>query len=181
MCRGEQTHVVGFLWPSVVGRNVGRVAARIGKNSLQEEFWREVRGRGLPATDAPESFVLKLSDPVQVDSSVFLHRLRVLGVPYATFQGPERGRAKATAGDEAGGYAALARVRENWEAQWTPATDIALVERIVEGDSLVGACERVALWHVQRDDSTPEATAAYLMNVIWGGMAGLADSYGVQD
>jgi AcrR family transcriptional regulator len=51
----------------------------------------------------------------------------------------------------------------------------------VLAETLVGACERVALWHVQREDSTPEATAEYLMNVIWAGMAGLTDSYGVHD
>ncbi|MEO5730646.1 MAG: DUF5682 family protein, partial [Byssovorax sp.] len=28
MCRGDATHVDGFLWPSVIGRNIGRVADR---------------------------------------------------------------------------------------------------------------------------------------------------------
>lgn len=51
----------------------------------------------------------------------------------------------------------------------------------VLAETLVGACERVALWHVQREDSTPEGTAEYLMSVIWSGMAGLAAAYGVQN
>src|SRR4029077_140853 len=45
LCRGAATHVDGFLWPSVIGRHVGKVANVIGKNSLQVEFWREVRER----------------------------------------------------------------------------------------------------------------------------------------
>src|SRR6185437_17164129 len=48
MCRGDATHVDGFLWPSVIGRHVGKVGSLIGKNSLQEEFWREVEERHLP-------------------------------------------------------------------------------------------------------------------------------------
>src|SRR6185369_5777172 len=93
MCRGDATHVDGFLWPSVIGRNIGRVADRIGKNSLQEEFAREVNARRLPATDAVESFVLKLNAPFQVGTSVFLHRLRVAGVSYASYLGKQVGGA----------------------------------------------------------------------------------------
>ena len=42
LCRGDATHVDGFLWPASIGHAVGRVARRIGRNSLQDEFWREV-------------------------------------------------------------------------------------------------------------------------------------------
>ena len=135
MCRGEAAHVDGFLWPSVIGKSVGRVADRIGKNSLQEEFWREVRERKLPASDAPESFTLKLTNEFEVGSSVFLHRLRISEVPYATYLGTQRftpGRQKK---DE-DAQVFLSQVSEAWEAQWTPATDVALVEKIVLGDSL---------------------------------------------
>src|SRR5262245_38262712 len=134
MCRGEAAHVDGFLWPSVIGRSVGQVANRIGRNSLQEEFWKELEARRLPRTDSPESFALRLNNEIEVGTSVFLHRLRVAGIPYASFQGA-RG-ARASEAEAAGGAAALSRVREAWEAQWTPATDTALVEKIALGDSL---------------------------------------------
>src|SRR6185369_4800726 len=68
LCRGDATHVEGFLWPSVIGRNVGRVADRIGKNSLQEEFWREVERRRLPKSDEGHEFTLKLNDDFQVET-----------------------------------------------------------------------------------------------------------------
>ena len=32
LCRGERAHVDSFLWPSVVGHEVGKVGARIGRN-----------------------------------------------------------------------------------------------------------------------------------------------------
>jgi hypothetical protein len=143
LCRGEASHVDAFLWPQVVGKTVGRVGARIGKNSLQTEFWREALARGLPRSDEPEDFTLRLGDPVQAETSVFLHRLRVADIPYASYGGSQavaqRGGAPV---DEAGGAQALARVREHWTAQWTPSTDVALVERIIYGDTLLQVTER---------------------------------------
>src|SRR5207244_7233204 len=124
LCRGEAAHVDQFLWPTVIGKTVGKVGARIGKNSLQTEFWREVEARGLPRSDEPEDFTLKLADPVQAKTSVFLHRLRVAEVPYASYRGSQTvARQGAAADDEVGGVDALSRVREHWVGQWTPSTD----------------------------------------------------------
>ncbi|NUP08879.1 MAG: hypothetical protein HOW73_22760 [Polyangiaceae bacterium] len=166
MCRGDATHVDAFLWPTVIGRNVGKVASRIGKNSLQEEFWREVEHRRLPRTDAPEEFVLKLNDPVQIKTSIFLHRLRVADVPYASFLGTGTimGRGRDFA-EEPGGYSALSRVKEAWHAQWTPATDVSLVERIVHGETLGEVCERLLAASL-RDATTTAAAASVLLEAV---------------
>lgn len=143
LCRGEAAHVDQFLWPAVIGNTVGKVGGRIGKNSLQTEFWREVEARGLPRSDDPEDFTLKLADPVQAQTSVFLHRLRVADVPYASYRGSQAvARLGSAADDEVGGVDALSRVREHWTGQWTPSTDVALVERIIYGDTLVQVTER---------------------------------------
>ncbi|HEU5059532.1 MAG TPA: DUF5682 family protein [Kofleriaceae bacterium] len=136
LCRGQGEYMDDFLWPSVVGHGVGQVAARIGRNSLQEEFWRQVRARRLPETDALESLSLVLANEVEIGTSTFLHRLRVAGVPYATHRSTQRGS------DQPGGIGALTRVREGWEAQWTPATDIALVEAIIQGETIAEVAAR---------------------------------------
>lgn len=167
MCRGDGTHVDTFLWPAVIGKSVGRVASTVGKNSLQEEFWSEVEARGLPRSDEPEELVLRLGDEVQVATSVFLHRLRVAGVPYAVYQGSTRTAAgRLDTGDEPGGYSALSRAREAWQAQWTPATDVALVERIVLGDSLADVCRRVLAEQLRDARATAAAAAVLLESVI---------------
>lgn len=143
MCRGDASHVDKFLWPAVIGKTVGKVGARIGKNSLQTEFWAEVTARGLPRSDDPEDFTLKLADPVQTHTSTFLHRLRVADVPYAGYRGSHAVTRQGAAPEDAvGGLDALARVREHWTAQWTPATDSALVERIIYGDTLEQVAHR---------------------------------------
>jgi hypothetical protein len=150
LCRGQGEHMDGFLWPSVVGHGVGRVAARIGRNSLQEEFWREVRVRRLPESDALESLTLVLANEVEIGTSTFLHRLRVADVPYATHRSTQRGA------DQAGGIAALTRVRESWEAQWTPATDIALVEAITRGETIAEVASRILARQLEEARSTGE-------------------------
>ncbi|HEY4176774.1 MAG TPA: DUF5682 family protein [Kofleriaceae bacterium] len=143
LCRGDASYIDDFLWTTVVGKTVGRVGQRIGKNSLQTEFWREVEARGLPRSDEPEQFTLKLADAVQAQTSVFLHRLRVADVPYAAYMGSQTiSRQGTPSGEDAGGIEALSRVREHWNAQWTPSTDVALVERIIYGDTLTQVVER---------------------------------------
>ncbi|RKH06814.1 DUF5682 family protein [Corallococcus carmarthensis] len=166
LCRGDATHVDSFLWKSVVGHEVGQVASRIGQNSLQAEFWREVGERRLPRTDSPETFSLRLNNPVEVGSSVFLHRLRVAGIPYASLSGTGSSRKGGEA--EAGGYAALTRVREAWQAQWTPSTDVALVEKIVLGDSLEAVTTRVLQERLTQAKTTAQAADVLLESVITG-------------
>jgi hypothetical protein len=143
--RGEAGIVEAALDPAAVGHAVGKVATRVGQGPLQAEFWREVKARRLPDRDDPEDIGLNLHDDVQVATSVFLHRLRVAEVPYASFFGAGRMR-NAPPGDldqEPGGIAALSRIRESWTAQWTPATDVTLVEKVVLGDRLEDVCTRL--------------------------------------
>jgi hypothetical protein len=167
MCRGDATHIDSFLWSTVVGKNVGRVASRIGRNALQEEFWRELRERRLPATDAPESFALHLNNDVEVGTSAFLHRLRIAEIPYATFQGTRSVTAGSSKTEEvAGGFAALSRARETWEAQWTPSTDVGLVERIVYGNSLQDVATRKLDERLQAASTTGDAAEVLVESVI---------------
>lgn len=139
LCRGESAHVDSFLWPTVIGKGVGRVSNGVGKNSLQEEFWTTVARLKLARTDEVEALTLRLADAVHVEISIFLHRLRTLDVPYASMVGTKR-----SASPEAGsGLETLSRVREAWQCQWTPSTEIALIEAIVLGESLRAATERL--------------------------------------
>jgi hypothetical protein len=165
LCRGDATHVDGFLWPSVIGRHVGKVAQRVGKNSLELEFWHEVEARGLPTSDSLEGFSLRLNQPVELETSAFLHRLRIANVPYAHYVGkqlgPWRGASRAPAPGEAElGDEVLAHVTEAWEVQWTPATDVALVDRIVLGNTLDEVVGRVLDELLLRARSAADAASA---------------------
>jgi hypothetical protein len=162
LTRGDATPVDGFLWSSVVGHAVGRVASRIGRNSLQEEFWREVEDRRLPRTDEPARVILHLNNEVEVGTSVFLHRLRVGGIAYANHVGARSGAST----EEAGGAAALARPRETWEIQWTPATEATLVEAIVRGSTLVDVAAETLDRRLAEATSSGEAATVALEAVV---------------
>jgi len=141
--RGEPAPIREFLEPLMIGRRVGRLGNAAGRNSLQREFAEGLRRFGFPQRDELETVTLRLSDSTQAAASLFLHRLRVAQVPYAGYVGSQTviSRAKQ-AGDEAGGYGALTRMREHWEVQWTPATEVALAESVVYGESFAEICER---------------------------------------
>jgi hypothetical protein len=168
LCRGESDHVDELLRPSVIGKQVGKVASRIGRNSLQEEFWREVRARKLPEKDSLETFSLRLNNAVEIATSIFLHRLRLADIPYAAYVGVDRmrRRPKSVEADEPGGFSALSRARETWEAQWTPATDVALVERIIMGDSLLDVSARILRQALGEARTTGGAAEVLLESVV---------------
>lgn len=166
LCQGDATPVDAFLWRGVLGHRVGRVAERIGKNSLQEEFWREVNRRRLPRDDRPEEIALLLREPHAMETSVFLHRLRLCGVPYAAYQGTYKGKATPEELADVGGPAALSRMRESWEAQWTPTTDIALVEKIALGNTLEQVTDRMLAQRLDEATSTGQAAAVLLEAVV---------------
>jgi hypothetical protein len=141
--RGEQNPIREFLAPLMIGRRVGRLGSAAGRNSLQREFAEGLRKFGFPQKDELETVTLRLADSTQAAASLFLHRLRVADVPYAAYAGSQSVVSKGKqAEDEAGGYGALTRVREHWQVQWTPATEVALAERVIYGESFAEVCER---------------------------------------
>ncbi len=167
MCRGDAQLVDAFLWQGVLGHRVGKVAERIGKNSLQQEFWRELNERNLPRDDRASEVVAKLREPAGIGLSVFLHRLRVIEVPYATFQGTyERQGGRRSSEAEPGGMSALTRLRESWVAQWTPSTDVALVEKIALGNSLEQVTVQILGDQLSEATSTGEAAAVLMESVV---------------
>jgi Family of unknown function (DUF5682) len=161
LCRGESTYVDSFLWSTVVGKGVGRVCKGVGKNSLQEEFWTTLAHYRLPKSDEAETVGLRLSDPLHVDISIFLQRLRTLNIPYAALTQQKRAASRTSASFES-----LSRVRETWQCQWTPSTEIALIEAIVLGESLATATERALMQRLSAATKAAEATDVLVDAVV---------------
>lgn len=143
MTRGEAAPIREFLTPLMIGKRVGRLSAAAGRNSLQLEFAQGLAEFGLPHVDDAETITLRLADSRHAAASLFLHRLRVAEVPYGLYAGSQTVLGRGSKVDEeAGGYGALSRVREHWEVQWTPATEVALAERVIYGECFAEVCER---------------------------------------
>jgi hypothetical protein len=165
--RGEQAPIREFLAPLMIGRRVGRLGSAAGRNSLQREFAEGLRNFGFPHRDEMETVTLRLADSTQAAASLFLHRLRVADVPYASYAGSQSVISKARqAEDEAGGYGALTRVREHWEVQWTPATEVALAERVIYGESFAEVCERKLNEAIQEAKHAAHATGLLVDAVL---------------
>jgi hypothetical protein len=89
LTRGEAAPINEFLVPLLIGRRIGRLSAAAGRNSLQKEFSEGLEMYGLPHKDEPEVVTLRLADQKQAGASIFLHRLRVADVPYASYAGSQ--------------------------------------------------------------------------------------------
>lgn len=134
--------VDGVLWPLLVGEAVGAVSAQVARTALQQEFHDTVARLGLPFSDAPRDRRLYLTQPADVEASVFLHRLAAAEIPFGKVGAVQMvGRAPATVEtDDPGRW--LGQLREKWTLQWTPLTDIRLVEESVQGNTLAEVCAR---------------------------------------
>ena len=173
--RGEQGPIREFLAPLMIGRRVGRLGTSAGRNSLQREFAEGLRKFGFPHQDEMETVTLRLADSAQAAASLFLHRLRVAEVPYAGYAGSQSVVSRARKGDdEAGGYGALSRVREHWQVQWTPATEVALAEAVIYGESFAEVCERRLNESVQEAKHAAQATRLLIDAVLTEGLKATA-------
>lgn len=113
LLQGNPAPLRDLLGESAIGRETGRVASRLARSPLQDEFYAEARRFALPIVDEPR--VVKAGR----EASAFLHRLKIAEIPYATLVG------------------------EKWRVRWTPATDAALLRRIEMGATLREVCGRV--------------------------------------
>jgi hypothetical protein len=151
LLHGSSEVVDKFLWDLLIGRSVGKVSSKIGKTSLQQEFYREVNQRKIPLTDSLQEFILHLTNKTEISTSIFLHRLRLCQIPFA--------QNKETV---ASAYDYLAQVREKWQVQWTPAVDASLVEKSLWGNSLLEVCARTLAEKLKAAQNAQDAAEVLL-------------------
>lgn len=123
--RGHAERVQVPLKRLLIGERVGSVPPAAVQPPLQAEFYRLAHELRLPVKDDPTDLRLNLAEPHAVQQSIFLHRLQVAKIPFADLMS-----------GEAATYQQLARLQEKWRLQWTPLTDVALVEATIYGNTL---------------------------------------------
>lgn len=116
-----------------VGTAIGRLPKGVSRTSIQDDFERLVDELELEKfrSTVKQDLVLDLRENrraktperafLDLRRSSFLHRLRVLGVGFAT----------PTAADQRG-----ATWKETWQLQWTPESEIELVEAVLLGETV---------------------------------------------
>jgi hypothetical protein len=131
--QGELTTVKEALAHVDVGTAIGQLPKGVSKTSIQADFDRELERLKLEKyrTSVQQELELDLRENRRVKSeeaafldlnrSSFFHRLRVLGVSFAK-QSPTRQQSATWA--------------EKWLVQWTPESEIELVEAVLLGETV---------------------------------------------
>jgi len=161
LLHGAPDVVDQFLWDVIIGRSVGKVSSKIGKTALQQEFYREVNQRKIPLTDSLQEFILHLTNPTEITTSIFLHRLRLCQIPFA------QNRENVASTQD---YLTLSR--EKWQVQWTPAVDANLVEKSLWGNSFQEVCARTLADKLKAAQNAQDA-AEVLLEIIVCDVKGL--------
>ena len=130
--RGEVEVIRPFLAEVEIGHAIGRLPKGISRTALQDDFYLLFESLRLEKyqTDKVQELELDLRENRFVKTeasafldrnrSTFLHRLRVLGLPFGELLGRDQ---KGTA-------------KEKWRLRWTPECEIELVESALKGDTV---------------------------------------------
>jgi hypothetical protein len=130
---GERGNIQEALARVEVGTEIGQLPKGVSKTSIQDDFARELDRLKLEkyvstvkqdlALDLRENRRAKTEEAAYLDleRSSFLHRLRVLEVPFGTLV--QTGQQSAT-------------WAEKWTLQWSPESEIALVEAVLLGETV---------------------------------------------
>jgi hypothetical protein len=130
---GERTTVAEALNKVEIGNEIGMLPKGVSKTSIQDDFAREIDRLKLDkyVTTVKQELSLDLRENrrakteeaafLDLERSSFLHRLRVLEVPFAV---PLRSSQQA------------ATWAEKWTVQWSPEAEISLVEAVLLGETV---------------------------------------------
>ena len=170
LSHGDSAAIARWLEEAAVGDALGEVPPGVLRTSIQDDFYRWIKDLRLEEylkdkkqpilgssrkewLDLRQDRSQKSPDAAFRDRnrSIFLHRLRFLGVSFA----------RALETDD---HAEKSTYKEPWEAKWTPACEIELVENALRGDSIEIATvrlfqERLATMSSVRDAADLTKTA----------------------
>ncbi len=130
---GQRIAVGESLAKVEVGTAIGRLPKGVSQTSIQDDFERELHRLRLEkyrgtvqqtiGLDLRENRRAKSAEAAFLDlhRSSFFHRLRILEIPFAV---PEKSRQESTTW------------AETWKIQWSPESEIALVEAVLLGETV---------------------------------------------
>ena len=131
--QGEMAGIANALAQVDVGTEIGQLPKGVSQTSIQEDFDRELHRLKLEKyrtavaqnldLDLRENRHVKTEEAALLDlnRSTFFHRLKALEIPFAK---PARTRQES------------ATWAENWTLQWSPESEIALVEAVLLGETV---------------------------------------------
>lgn len=120
MCMGDGILLDLIRESLIVGDRLGQIPADIPKVPLQQDFEQSIKKLRLKLSAAPKVHHLDLRKPLDIKRSIFLHRLMILGIQWAS---RTHSRTKGT-------------FKESWTLQWQPNMMIDLIDNAFLGNTI---------------------------------------------
>lgn len=129
LCNGEAILMNLIGEELIVSNTIGEVAEDVPRPPLQVDIEKQQKSLRLPAGADYKDYTLDLRKENDLERSIFLHRLLVLGIAWGTRQ---RAEGKGT-------------FKEGWRLQWHPELSIDIIEKGAWGNTLEEAAGAFAL------------------------------------
>lgn len=126
LCNGESILLNLVNEELTVGHVIGSVPLDIPKPPLQVDIEKLQKKLRLPATADFKDYTLDLRKEMDLERSLFLHRLIILGIPWGTSQ--------YTSGK--------GTFKEQWRLQWDPEYSVGIIERGNLGNTVLAAASK---------------------------------------
>jgi Family of unknown function (DUF5682) len=129
MCMGDGVLLKLIKDEMIVGHALGKVPSELPKLPLQRDFEEISRKLKLPQTAERKDLELDLRKEIDLNRSIFLYRLKVLEIHWAT-QAYSRGKGT---------------FKEAWTLKWSPEMLVNLIEKGIWGNTIVDASSKLML------------------------------------
>lgn len=137
LCNGEAILMQLIHDELIVSNRIGEVPTEIPKPPLQLDIEKLQKRLRLPATADWKDYTLDLRKETDLERSVFLHRLRILGINW----GEQR---------EVSGKGTF---KELWRLQWEPEFSIQIIEKGNLGNTVEEAAEQFVMQQAAKAES----------------------------
>lgn len=129
LCNGEDVRLSLVSRVLIVSDKIGEVPAESPKPPLQMDIEKLQKRLRLPATADWKDYTLDLRKEMDLERSVLLHRLQLLGIGW--------GQQSATTGK--------GTFKEQWRLQWQPEFSIHIIERGTWGNTVEEATDKYVI------------------------------------
>jgi len=161
LCDGSDLPLALIDRKLVIGEELGQVPAETPMVPLAADLARQQRTLRLKPSPAATTIQLDLRKDAGLARSVFLHRLRLLGVDWG--EQIDAGRSTGT-------------FKEAWQLEWRPELAVAVIEASLHGNTVLSAAEASV---VERAGQAPDLATlgalieSCLLGDLPGGLAGV--------
>ncbi len=159
LCHGEPILMQLIQHELIVSNRLGEVPVDIPKPPLQLDIEKQQKRLRLPPTADWKDYTLDLRKETDLERSIFLHRLLLLGIKWGHRS-------------EAGGKGTF---KEQWRLQWDPAFSIDIIERGNWGNTTAEAAANFVIKEAE-DSGSLAAVSALLAETIPAELPGAVDT-----